>query len=115
MDLTTRVTSRHGCALVTVDGELDLSTAEQLMQALTGALDEFDRPLVLDLAGLRFCDSAGLAVLVKTHNQLGERGHRLVVARPTAAVARVLELSGLDQVIVMAGDPDDACVTASAP
>src|SRR4051794_39020594 len=57
MDLTTRVTSRHGCAFVTVDGELDLSTAEQLTLALTGALDEFDRPLVLDLAGLRFCDS----------------------------------------------------------
>ena len=55
--------------------------------------------LVLDLAGLDFCDSAGLAVLVGAHNRLDAAGRRLVVAAPTQAVARVLDLSGYRETI----------------
>jgi anti-anti-sigma factor len=112
MNLGTLVTQRGGCALVAVDGELDLSTAEQLESVLGSAIDDATGPIVLDLAALRFCDSAGLAVLVRTHNQLNERGRRLVIASPSGPVLRVLELSGLDQVIRTATNPDEAYVIA---
>jgi len=109
MTLATRVTERNGCALVAVDGELDLSTAEQLEEALGPAIHDATGPIVLDVAALRFCDSAGLAVLVRTHNQLSDQGRRLVIAGPSGPVLRVLELSGLNQVIATATNPDDAC------
>src|SRR5215475_11914166 len=112
MNLATRVTQRSGCALVAVDGELDLSTAEQLEEALGSAIDDATGPVVLDLAALRFCDSAGLAVIVRTHNQLSGLGRRLVIASPSGPVLRVLELSGLNRVITTATNPDDACVIA---
>lgn len=115
MNLATRVTQRSGCVLVTVDGELDLSTADQLQETLIRAVADGVGPLVLDLAALRFCDSAGLAVLVKIHNLLADEGGRLVLAGPSVAVSRVLELSGLDQIIATAANPDDACAIATRP
>jgi anti-anti-sigma factor len=112
MNLATRVTQRSGCALVAVDGELDLSTVEQLEEALGSAIDDGTGPVVLDLAALRFCDSAGLAVLVRTHNQLSGLGRRLVIASASGPVLRVLELSGLNRMITTATNPDDACMIA---
>src|SRR5262249_22906121 len=111
----THVTERGGCVVVTVDGELDLSTADQLHETLASAIADGTGPIVLDLDALRFCDSAGLAVLVKTHNLLVGEGRRLVIASPSTVVSRVLELSGLDQVITTATTSDDACAIASQP
>src|SRR5689334_12442259 len=88
MNVATRVSEQDGCVVVSVDGELDLGTAEQLQETLTTAIAEAAGPIVLDLTNLRFCDSAGLAVLVKAHNTLSDQGRRLVLARPTTAVSR---------------------------
>jgi len=115
MNVATRVSEQDGCVVVSVDGELDLGTAEQLQETLTTAIAEAAGPIVLDLTDLRFCDSAGLAVLVKAHNTLSDQGRRLVLARPTTAVSRVLELSGLDQVIATAPSPDEARAIATRP
>jgi anti-anti-sigma factor len=115
MNLATTVTRRDGCVFVTVDGELDLSTADQLQETLGSAIAEGSGPIVLDLESLRFCDSAGLAVMVRTHNLLAGEGRRLVIASPSTAVSRVLELSGLDQVIATATTTEDACAIASQP
>lgn len=113
MVLTTRAIEQDGCVVVAVDGELDMSTAPALRDVLTTALVDRDIPLVLDLTDLRFCDSAGLAVFVQAHNELETRGCRLVIAGPSGMLTRVLELTGLDQVILTAADPAQACVLAS--
>jgi anti-anti-sigma factor len=113
MFLTTRVTEQDGCVVVGVEGELDMSTADQLLDTLSVAGAGHSVDLVLDLADLRFCDSAGLAVFVKTHNDLDAAGHRLVIARPVPEVARILELSGLSQVIPTKDDLAEACAAAT--
>jgi anti-anti-sigma factor len=113
MFLTTEVTERPGCTVVAVEGELDMSTAGDLHDVLTAAIGARAVSLVLDLTSLDFCDSAGLAVLVGAHNRLDAAGRRLVVAAPTEAVARVLELSGVSQVIPTTVDSDEACAMVS--
>ena len=51
--------------IVAVHGELDLDGAPELRRALIEAIDEHPgRPLVVDLEGVDFIDSAGLGVLV---------------------------------------------------
>ena len=79
-----------------LSGELDLSTADQLIDVLaedrTSAGD-----VVLDLSELTFIDSSGLRVLLDTVRSLGERG-TLVLRRPSGEVARVFEVSGIEQV-----------------
>ena len=78
-----------------LSGELDLSTADQLIDVLaedrTSAGD-----VALDLSELAFIDSSGLRVLLDTVRSLGEMG-TLVLRRPSGEVARVFEVSGIDQ------------------
>jgi anti-anti-sigma factor len=115
MLLTTQVTHDGGCDVVVVDGELDLTTAGQLHETLGAVVADGQDPVVLDLAALRFCDSAGLAVFVRAHNQLKEKGRRFVMAAPQSAVERVLDLSGIAQVIPLAADTPAAVALASQP
>ena len=115
MFLTTRLTEHDGCTVVAVEGELDMGTAPELREVIATAIDAREVTVVLDLAGVGFCDSAGLAVLVGAHNQLQAAGRRLIVAAPTAAVGRILELSGVSQVIPTTADPEQARAMIANP
>lgn len=123
--LTTQVTDHEGYALVAIAGELDMATAPDLFDVLAEAIGSGDTDIVLDLSGLEFCDSAGLAVFVRARNQLDQSGHRLIVAAPTEAVARILDLSGVSQVVptvtdtaaaraMVGGSSDDGAGPASS-
>lgn len=90
----------RGKAIVTVSGELDLSTAPELSRSLTEILDQHPDDLTVDLANLRFIDSSGLALLAYTSKSL--RGHNgtLHLVGATPPVRRVLEIVGLDALLV---------------
>jgi anti-anti-sigma factor len=64
------------------------------------------RRLVVDASGLRFADSESVRVLVVAAKMLRERGGELVLLRPQAAVAKVLNLMGADQVIIVEEPPE---------
>jgi len=113
MYLSTQVTERAGCTVVAVDGELDMSTAPDLGDVLSAAIEAREVNIVLDVAELTFCDSAGLAVMVGAHNRLDPLGRRLILAAPNETVARVLDLSGVSQVIPTVADRDEACAMVS--
>ncbi len=93
--LTITVDDRLPVTVVAVAGELDLTTAPELLQALTRLVDEGCHRFVVDLARLEFCDSSGLSVLVRVRNRLDELSGEMTLAGPTAVVQRVLEVSGL--------------------
>jgi anti-sigma B factor antagonist len=86
--------------VVRVAGELDLATAPQLEEALLPGL-RAGGSAVLDLRELEFMDSTGVRVIVAAHLAAEEGGGELGVVRtaPDSAVARVLEISGLDTVL----------------
>lgn len=79
-------------------GELDLLSADALLQAVQTVLREH-RPhrLVLDLAKLTFVDSYGLAVFVSVQQLMNHRGRQLRLMHPLPQVAKVLRLTGLDR------------------
>lgn len=79
-------------ALVTLTGEVDLSTSGLLRTALALACAEGDGDVVVDFTGLTFIGSSGLHVLIETATALGER--RLVLLGGGWA-AYVVDLLGL--------------------
>lgn len=83
--------------LVRLVGELDLASAHLLADALdaTGAAAHRADLVVLDLAGLTFCDLAGLRALEACSLNLEAAGKRLMLYHAPRMVTRLIELSGV--------------------
>ena len=96
-------------ALVALRGELDLLTVSKVAEVLDGLEPRADglRHVVLDLRGLTFMDVLGLKELIRQNEFARSNRHNLAVVRGTAAIQRVLELTGVEDVLVLVDDPDD--------
>jgi anti-anti-sigma factor len=97
---------RDAAAIVTVAGELDLDSAEQLREVLRSP--EAQAPtVILDLREVTFIDSSGLSVVVREHQRASAADCRFAVAVGGApAVQRLFDLSGLAGPIMLVPDPD---------
>ena len=83
-----------GDGVVKVSGELDIRTCDQLVHS-AGELVDHGGPLVLDLSDLTYCDSTGLAALVRLHKRADAAGGTLALRSPIARVHDLLTLTGL--------------------
>ena len=102
-----------GIRVIAVRGELDLSTAPELEEALDEAVADGAASVVVDLGDCEFIDSTGIALIVKAWQRLdrgagGDGEGRVVVCGPNAQVRRVLEITGLELSISIHGSSDEA-------
>jgi anti-sigma B factor antagonist len=88
---------------VVVTGEVDLYSAPQLEQVVGGAVEGGEGNVVIDLAGVRFMDSAGLNIIIRCYKPLDQQGRRLVLRSPVDAVRRTLELGGITTLVDLEG------------
>ena len=65
------------------------------------------RHVVLDLRGLTFLDVLGSKELIRQNEYARSNRHNLAVVRGTAAIQRVLELTRVEEMLVLVDDPDD--------
>ena len=86
-------------ARVRLNGELDLSSAPAFAARLAEL--EAGQPdlLEIDLRGLTFMDSSGLAELFGANRRARERGGRIVIVKDHGPVERVLNLARVEDVI----------------
>jgi anti-sigma B factor antagonist len=75
-------------------GVLDVAEAASVAAALT-AVAVRQRDIIIDLAGLEFIDSSGVAALVLGRRQARQAGGDLLMAAPQQQVLRVLTLTRL--------------------
>lgn len=80
-----------------VEGELDLSVADQLRERLDAAAAEEVEVLVC-LERCDFIDSTGIAAILSAHKLMASKGRRLVVCNPSGQVSRILTVTGLNDV-----------------
>jgi anti-sigma B factor antagonist len=85
----------NGVPVVSAGGEVDVSTAPRLREQLAAVPVDASR-VIVDLSDVTFLDSTGLGVLVAAWKKCREAGADLdlVVTRPQ--VAKVLEITRLD-------------------
>ena len=76
-------------------GELDMSTAPELLARIVALAGSGTPRLVVDLAALTFCDSAGLTTFVRGDRRCAEAGGWLRLTGAYGHVARVIEISGV--------------------
>ncbi|GLX17545.1 MULTISPECIES: STAS domain-containing protein [Streptomyces] len=104
---TVAVRAVDGVVLLTLGGELDHDTAGPLKEALDAAAHRGGR-LLVDMAGLRFCDSTGLNALLHGRLAVQEAGGSLELAGLTGPVARMFRITGADGVFPVHADVTQA-------
>jgi anti-anti-sigma factor len=92
-----RAADAAGQPVIRVGGDLDISSVERLRSAVDAVLAEHPARLTFDMAALRFMDSAGIAVLLVAARDVSS----VHLHSPSRAVRRVLELTGLNDVLVV--------------
>jgi len=100
-----------GAPVVSLTGELDMSNADALKNTLASITARRPPRLTFELSGLRFIDSAGIAVLLEAAEQIDA----VHVREPSQAVRRVLELTGLVDVLTIEPGPPVAHSPAERP
>jgi anti-sigma B factor antagonist len=89
---------------VSLRGELDLSGVDRARQAVEQAEATDATLLVLDLSQLDFIDSTGLEVMLRAARRAHDNGRRLIVARPSRYIRRLLEMTAIDQSLDVVDD-----------
>ena len=93
---------RH--AIVTMPRETDVINAGDVAELISAAAAGFPEVITADLTATVFCDSAGVEVLARARDMAAARGAEFRLALGGSPVARILQLTGLDEVMPLYRD-----------
>lgn len=85
---------RGSVGVLDVAGEIDMASADEFRDRLLECLQRSDS-LEVDLGGLTFIDSSGLAALVRLRTEAEILGKDVALVNVSSPTARLLELTGL--------------------
>lgn len=88
-----------GTVVMVFPAEVDVSGADQLRYELLSLIDGGATVIVADMSMTTFCDSAALTALVYAHKRAVARSADLRLVAVSAGVLRVIQLTGIDQLI----------------
>ena len=103
------IAADDGVVIASLRGEIDLSNATEITDALLGGVPNEALGLVIDLSDVSYLDSAGVRMLAELDHRLGWRAQSLrVVAPETSRSRRVLVIAGLERVLSLETSVDAA-------
>ena len=98
-----RTSFLSGRLTVYLAGELDHHEARCTIREIDELLDEYlPRDCVLDLNGLSFMDSSGIAVIIRLNQRMKSLGGRMWIENPAKQPLRVLDAAGIDRLVPVA-------------
>jgi anti-sigma B factor antagonist len=106
MTMSTREYGGH--MVVALYGELDVADAADVADALAVVVTARAPKIIVDLAGLEFIDSSGVAALARGRKLARHAGGDLLLAAPQRGVLRVLTLTRLIDVFPVHASVDEA-------
>lgn len=84
-------------------GELDHHEARVAIRSIDELLDEYlPRDCVLDMSGLSFMDSSGIALIIRMSRRMKNLGGRAWIENPAKQPLRVIDASGIDRLVPVA-------------
>jgi len=94
--------------VITVSGDVDLSSSRELQAELREAISSGPSRLIVDLGGVPYMDSSGVATLVEAMQNSRKKGTRLVLCGMGDKVQSIFEIARLDKVFTIVGDRAEA-------
>jgi anti-sigma B factor antagonist len=87
--------SDDGAHVITVSGEIHVSTAPEFAQRLSAAIDSGKTAVVLDMGGVEFIDSTGLSVLLNGLRLVTQMQGRMALVCTNPTVLRLFQITSL--------------------
>ncbi|MFI4871670.1 MAG: STAS domain-containing protein [Phycisphaerales bacterium JB061] len=108
VDLEITWDTRDGATILTPLGDVDLSRSPCLRNDIRKAFDSSPAKLVIELSGVSYMDSSGVATLVEAMQISRKSNAKLVLCSMTERVHSIFEIARLDQVFTIKPDIDSA-------
>ncbi|MEM9083343.1 MAG: STAS domain-containing protein [Planctomycetota bacterium] len=109
MQIETETTS--DATIINPSGDVDLSVSRELQAAVKKVMEEKPQRVIVNLAGVPYMDSSGVATLVEAMQIARKQETRLVLCGMQDKVRSIFEIARLDKVFTIV---DDAGAAASA-
>lgn len=94
--------------LVAIEGDVDFTRTPELRTALIQLLEDEQPRLVVDLAGVGYMDSSGVATLVEALQIQRKREHKMVLCNLQDKVRSIFEIARLNMVFTIVNDVETA-------
>jgi anti-sigma B factor antagonist len=101
--------------VITVSGEIHVSTAPEFSRRLNAAIARGKTGLVLDLTPTEFIDSTGLSVLLNGLRRVTRQRGRMVLVCTNPTVLRLFEITRLDTTFDIRATRDEAIQAVRGP
>mgnify|MGYP003517212358 CR=1 FL=1 len=88
---------------VSLGGELDVSTADELKKELHKLVDEKNIDMRLNLENLDYIDSTGLGVIIGILKRLKIESKEVYIEKPKNNVRKIFSITGLDKIFKLEG------------
>lgn len=96
--------SKEGVLTLKLSGELDHHGAKSSISEITNKIESIlPRECTLDLSGVTFMDSSGIAVILNTYRRMKEIDGTLSVVNIPLQASRVLKAAGIGNIVGLAG------------
>ena len=93
-----RCVERDGTAVISVKGEVDLYSSPRLRKEIVDNAQNRISSLVVDLGGVTYMDSSGIATLVEGFQLTKRYGGRFRLVHPSPSIKEVIEFARLDRI-----------------
>jgi anti-sigma B factor antagonist len=106
-------TPRKDCPnVLPLAGEIDLHISPIVRTSLNGMIAKRPKQLVVDLSGVSYIDTAGLAAVIEAMQEVEAYGGKFALVGLQKTVRSILEMSRLDQIFSIFPDVEAALATA---
>ncbi|NLL46150.1 MAG: STAS domain-containing protein [Clostridiales bacterium] len=100
MKITTEY--RHGRLTVWLNGELDHHVAKDIIETVCREIDQcLPLSCFIDMKGVGFMDSSGIAVILKIYKRMKELGGTVIIRNLGKHARKVLDISGINRLVNM--------------
>ena len=99
---------RDGVLIVCASGRLEAASSVAFHNSVQAEINDSDRAVIMDFEKLDYLGSAGLRVVFMTAADLKKRDAGFAVCSPPKPIAKVIRLSGIEQLIPVHSSRSDA-------
>lgn len=101
-----QVKEEQGALVVAFEGDVDMKTSPDARKVLLDCVGK-RQPVLVDLSGVNYIDSSGVASLVESYQVARKSGQPFVLVSLSDGALRVLSLARMDKVFTICATLED--------